>query len=79
MPRCAGFGVEHPIGGQRPGDVDSLGPEQIDGRGDDLDLLAPEAPVLARVRLEPGDRDTRTFDPEIASQRRRGDRHAVAD
>ena len=44
-----------------------------DGRRDDLDLLAAEAARFAGMRVEPGNREDRRGDAEIAAQRRRGD------
>ena len=50
---------EHRVGREWPARVDALGPRLGDGRRDGLDLLAPEQPALARVRVEAGHADAR--------------------
>src|SRR6185437_203104 len=49
-----------------------------DRRSDDLDLLAPEEPVLAAVRVEGGDRDARPLEAR-AAHRRVGERERLFD
>ncbi len=51
---------EQGVGGQGPEDVKAVAPGRLDGGNDrDLLLVAEEA-VLARVRIEPAHRDTRS-------------------
>src|ERR1700722_7742965 len=51
--------VKHGVASIRAGDVDAGFPLRRDGWRDDLDLLAAEQPALARVRIEPADKDAR--------------------
>lgn len=50
---------EHRVRRERALRVDAFGACGLDGRGDDLDLLAPEQPALAGMRVQPGHRDAR--------------------
>ena len=67
-------GVKHRIGRERAARLDAFAAQRGDGRRDDLDILASERAAFAGMRVEPGDRDDRPGDPEIADQR--GMRHA---
>ena len=58
---------------KRPARVDAVRAQRRDRRRDDLDLLAAERAGLAGMRVEPGDREHRRGDAEIAPQRRSGD------
>ena len=58
--------VKHRVGPERAGDREAVGRRGIDRRLDDVDLLAPEQPAFAGVRVEAADRDPR-----------RGDAHAL--
>ena len=51
--------VEHGVGRVRAAGVDARGARLLDGRGDPLDVLGAEQPVLAGVRVEPADGDAR--------------------
>ena len=53
------LGMEHRIGGKRPDDVNSFGPQGLDRGPDDGDLLPPHRSALPRVGIEPGDRQAR--------------------
>ena len=60
------LGVEHRVGGERAARVDAGGAQLGDRRRDDLDILAAERAGFAGMRVEPGDRDDRRGDAEIA-------------
>ena len=79
----AGGGVKHRVGGQRAAHVDPLGAQGVERGRDDRDLLAPHGAAFARVRVQPGDRDARRGQREVAAQGggedadRRDDRRAA--
>jgi hypothetical protein len=60
--------VEHGVGGVGAGHPPAFGAQRLDRRLDDLDLLAAERAAFAGMGIEPGDREPRLGDPEIALQ-----------
>jgi hypothetical protein len=58
-------GVEHRVGGERPGQADPSA-RALQHGGDHLDLLAPHLAAFARMGVQPRHRDARILDAEIA-------------
>ena len=58
--------MEQGVGGVGAGDSPPFRGERRDGRFDDLDFLAAKGAAFARMRVEPGNREARIGDPEIA-------------
>src|SRR6516165_754854 len=69
----ARLGMKHRVGRDGTARVDPCGAQLGDSRLDDLDLFAPQTTGFARMRVEPGDRENRSGDPEVPPQRRLGD------
>src|SRR5207248_11432514 len=61
--------MEHRVGRQGPLRIDACRAQFGDGRHDDVAILAPERAAFARMRVEPGDREPRGGNAEIALQR----------
>jgi hypothetical protein len=62
-------GVEHRVGGEGAARIDAGSAQLGDRRSDDLDVLAAERAGFSGMRVEPGDREHRPGDTEIADQR----------
>src|SRR5947209_6790493 len=58
---------EHRIGWQRAAHVESVGAYGRNRRPDLAILFAAEESVLARMRIETGDRDARLFNAQVAA------------
>ena len=55
---------EEAVGRERPGDVEALAPQVLDGGDQDVLLLVPEEAMLARVRVQPAEGDAGDGDAE---------------
>ena len=60
--------MEHGVGRDRPADVEALAAQALDCGDDDVDILAAERAILARMRIEAGYRDPRLVDAELSLQ-----------
>ena len=54
--------------GVRTGDAQALASKRFNGRLDDIAIFGSECPVLAGMRIEAGDRETRMRNSEVALQ-----------
>ena len=61
--------VKHGVGAERAADGDPRGDRGLDRRLDDVDLLAPEQPAFAGMRVETADGDLRAVDAHPRSVR----------
>src|SRR6516164_10439975 len=69
----ARLGMKHRVGRPWAARVDPCRAQLGDGRLDDLDLFAPQTTGFTRMRVEPGDGEARSGDPEVPPERRLGD------
>ena len=70
-------GVEHRVGGQWAGQIQPLGPQSVQHRGDHFDLLGPHRPAFARMRVQTRNGNARTGNAEIPAQGGMGDQDGV--
>ena len=61
--------MEHRVGAERAGDVEAAGGRCVDRGLDGVDLLAPEQPAFAGVRIEAADGYSRRGDAHAPSVR----------
>ena len=60
--------MEQAVGRGRTPGVDAELPQRRDRRSDDLHVLTANRPIFARVRIEAGNGEARSLDPEVAAQ-----------